>query len=193
MENNDQRKQTGSWTTKIQHKAWLLQPYIATVSKYCKLPPPPTLVRFNVIIAGIWTAQLCILPPDFAVNYLKLPAIALKSKQQDLERFYYFRDLYQGDNIISAVGKFHQSQQKMKELHVAAPARQPVLLPVPDRRANVPVNSSWQQTHPGIKKWQNTQTMEEWQPNSFNSTEAALGENRQRQLGWKPRTRSKAE
>lgn len=171
---------------------WLLQAYIATVSKYCKLPSP-TLVRFNVIIAGIWTAQFCILPADLAVNYLKLPAIALKSKQQDLQRFYYFRGLYQGDNIISAVGKFHHSQQKMKELHVAAPARQLVWLPVPDRRANVPVNSSWQQTHPGIKKWQNTQTMEEWQPNSFNSTEPALGENRQRQLGWKPRTRSKAE
>lgn len=193
MKNNNQWKQDGNWTPEIQPKAWLLQPYIATVSKYCKLAPPNTLVRFNVIIAGIWTVQLCILPADFVVNYLKLPAIALKSKQQDLQRFYYFRSLYQGDNIISAVGKFHHSQQKMKELHVAAPAQQPVWLPVPDRRANVPVNSSWQQTHPGIKKWQNTQTMEEWQPNSFNSTEAALGENRQRQLGWKPGTHSKAE
>lgn len=114
------------------------------------------------------------------------------SKQQDLQVFYYFRGLYQGDDIISAVGKFHHSQQKMKELHVAAPAQQLVWLPVPDRRANVPVNSSWQQTHPGIKKWQNTQTMEEWQPNSFNSTEAAPGENRQRQLGLKPRTCSEA-
>lgn len=99
-------------------------------------------MRSNIIIAGVRTAQLCILPVDFAVNYLKLTAIALKFKQQDLQVFYYFRGLYQGNNIISAVGKFHHSQQKMKELHVAAPAQQPVWLPVPDRRANVPVNSS---------------------------------------------------
>jgi len=98
-------------------------------------------VRFDIIIAGVRSAQLCILPADFAVNYLKLTAIALKSKQY-LQVFYYFRGLYQGDNIISAVGKFHHSQQKMKELHVAAPARQLVWLPGPDRRANVPVNSS---------------------------------------------------
>lgn len=76
------------------------------------------------------------------MNYLTLTAIALKSKQQDLQVFYYFRGLDQGDNIISTVGKFHRSQQKMKELHVAAPARQPVCLPVPDSQANVPVNSS---------------------------------------------------
>lgn len=81
-------------------------------------------MRFNIIIAGVGTAQLCILPADFAVNYLKLTAIALKSKQQDLQVFYYFTGLYQGDNVISAVGKFHHSQQKMKELHVAARARQ---------------------------------------------------------------------
>lgn len=114
--------------------------YVATVSKYCKLPP--TTVRFHIITAGIVSVELHIPSADLAANYLKPAAIALKSKQQDLQVLYDFRGLYQGVNIISAVGRFHHSRQKMKELHVAAPAQQPVWLPVPDRRANVPVNSS---------------------------------------------------
>lgn len=79
-------------------------------------------MRFNTRTVDVKTAQLCILPADFAVNYLKLTVIALKSKQQDLQVFYYFRGFYQSDNIISAVGKLHHSQRKMRELHVAAPA-----------------------------------------------------------------------
>lgn len=79
-------------------------------------------MRFNTITVDFKTAQIFILPADFAVNYLKLTAIALKSKQQDLQVFYYFKGFYQSDNTISAVGKFHHSQQKTRELRVAAPA-----------------------------------------------------------------------
>lgn len=153
MKNNNQDGCWLLWTPEIQPKECKLQHYIATVSKYCKRPPTP--VRFNIIIAGVRTAQLCILPAAFPVNYLRLTAIALKSKRQVKQVFYYVWGLYQGNNTISAVGKFHNHQQKMKEFHVAAPALQPVWLLVPDRQANVPVNSSRQQTHQKMTKCRN--------------------------------------